>query len=116
MTVPYAKRQSLRFCVRMAHIAHVSATARCEHLGIVVSASAKVGYPNCNTYACVSMLISAALAAQEGKIDKRHGDPDAGGKNSGQKAVRIHVLSRTMLATMLLCSCFNPIFYPSCWV
>jgi hypothetical protein len=35
------------------------------------------------------MLIVAALAEQEGKIDKRHGDPDAGGKNSGQKAVRL---------------------------
>ncbi len=30
-----------------------------------------------------------AFPLQEGKIDKRTGDPDAGGKTSGQKAVRL---------------------------
>jgi hypothetical protein len=27
---------------------------------------------------------------QPGKIDKRHGDPEAGGKTSGQKAVSVY--------------------------
>ncbi len=31
---------------------------------------------------------------QPGKIDKRHGDPDAGGKTSGQKAVSVYVTGR----------------------
>ena len=50
----------------------------------------------CVLHAAAAVLLCGSLyrvldqccaAEQEGKIDKRHGDPDAGGKNSGQKAV-----------------------------
>ena len=37
----------------------------------------------------LARAIDVVRGLQPGKIDKRHGDPDADGKNSGQKAVRV---------------------------
>ena len=76
--------------------------------GMLLLRSAQLPFPH------VVTVTVAAWRLQEGKIDKRHGDPDAGGKNSGQKAVRyeqiaVCALIHELNAARMCGLCMNPV-------